>query len=164
MNKHETTYNGVDDYIAELTDDERDKLATAETAIELAFLLYKARQAKGLTQAKAAEQAGLHQQAVSRFEQPDMKLATTKFDTLRKYLTALGYAVHVGISDAASGAVVSRICLEPSEQAEPRVDSVAPRYYDAQSSSYVPTTQGGTGHVIAGNDDLVRVTQQPAVA
>lgn len=164
MSKHGPTYNEIDSYISGLTDEERDKLATAETAIELAFLLHRARQLRGLTQAEAGDRAGLHQQAVSRFEQPDMKLAGTKFDTLRRYLTALGYAVHMGISDAESGAMVSRIRLEPDQQTGSFVENVAPRRYDAQTSGYMLTTQGGAEHVIPGNDDLAQATKQPAVA
>ncbi len=164
MSEYGPTYNEIDSYVSELTDEERDTLATAETAIELAFLLHRARQVKGLTQENAAQLAGLHQQAVSRFEQPDMKLAGTKFDTLRKYLTALGYAMHMGISDAASGAMVGRICLKPSQEHGTSVENAASRRYDAQASGYVLTTQGGAGQVIPGNDDLIRVTKQPEVA
>lgn len=160
MTEYETSHNGIDGYIAELTEEEREKLATAETAIELAFLLHRARQVRGLTQTKAAELAGLRQQAVSRFEQPDIKLANTKIDTLRKYLCALDYVLHVGISDAASGAMVSKIRLEPGSI----IGDATPKHHDAQVSRHVATTQDGAGHLIAGNDDLARATQQSAVA
>lgn len=113
MNEYGPTHNEIDD-MAELTDVEREELATADAAIELAFLFHDAREGRGLTQAEAARQTGLRQQAVSRFEQPDMKLARTKLDTLRKYLTALGYKVGLSIRDAYSGALVKEISFEPS--------------------------------------------------
>ena len=115
MSEYGPTYNEIDDYIAELTDEEREELATADAAIELAFLFHDAREARGLTQAEAARRAGLRQQAVSRFEQPEMKLANTKVETLRKYLTALGYIVGLSIKDAASGTLVKKISFEPTQ-------------------------------------------------
>src|SRR5215217_7949769 len=115
MNEHESTYNEIDDYIEELTEAERAELDTADAAIELAFLFHDAREKRGLTQAEAAQQAGLRQQAVSRFEQPDMKLANTKIETLRKYLAALGYSVGLSIKDAASGTLVKKISFEPTQ-------------------------------------------------
>jgi transcriptional regulator with XRE-family HTH domain len=115
MSGYGPAYNEIDDYISELTDEERKELATADAAIELAFLFHDAREACGLTQAEAARLTGLHQQAVSRFEQPDMKLANTKFETLRKYLTALGYIVGLSIKDASSGAMIKEISFEPTQ-------------------------------------------------
>jgi transcriptional regulator with XRE-family HTH domain len=115
MTGYGPAYNEIDGYISELTDEERKELATADAAIELAFLFHGAREARGLTQAEAARQTGLHQQAVSRFEQPDMKLVNTKFETLRKYLIALGYIVGLSIKDATSGALIKEISFEPTQ-------------------------------------------------
>src|ERR687890_1470847 len=111
MNEHESTYNEIDDYIAELTEAERAELDTADAAIELAFLFHDAREKRGLTQAEAAQQAGLRQQAVSRFEQPDMKLANTKIETLRKYLAALHYSVQITLKDLESGLIATSVVL-----------------------------------------------------
>ncbi len=154
--------NGIVDRTDELTEEERERLATADAAIELAFLLYRARQVRGLTQAQAAETSGLLQQAVSRFEQPDIKLANTKLDTLRKYLNALNYVVHVGISDAESGAMVSRIRLGCEPGPQNGVEDGSGRTYDAQASRHAVTTREGAAAV--GNDDLVAATRQPVVA
>lgn len=111
MSEYGPTYNEIDSYIEDLTEAERDELAKADTAIELAFLFHDAREARGLTQAEAAQQAGLRQQAVSRFEQPDMKLANTKIDTLRKYMAALDYVVQIAVKDAKSGALIKKVSL-----------------------------------------------------
>ena len=90
----------LDAYVARLTKVERDEIAAAEAAIELAQLLYQARQHRGLSQAAAAERAGLRQQAVSRLERPG---ANVQMTTLRKYLDALGYAVEINVIDVATG-------------------------------------------------------------
>ena len=121
MNEHESTYNEIDDHIAQLTEAEREELATADAAIELAFLFHDAREARGLTQAEAAQRAGLRQQAVSRFEQPDMKLANTKIETLRKYLAALGYGIQITLKDLQTGIVAANVDLPP----QPRQTSVS---------------------------------------
>ena len=53
----ETTkpYNEIDDYIATFSDEERQEYVAAETALDLACILYHIRQEQGLTQRKAAE-------------------------------------------------------------------------------------------------------------
>ena len=84
----------LDAYLATLTDTERDEIALADIAIEVAVLLYRARIARGLTQVAAASRAGLAQQAVSRFERPGANL---RLDTLRRYLGALGYTVEITV-------------------------------------------------------------------
>lgn len=116
MNEYGPTYNEIDGYIAELTEAEREELAMADSAIELAFLFHDARESRGLTQAEAAQQAGLRQQAVSRFEQPDMKLANTKVETLRRYMAALGYSVQITLKDLKSGLVATDVDLPPRPQ------------------------------------------------
>jgi len=116
MNDSSPTYNEIDGYIAELTEAEREELDTADAAIELAFLFHDAREARRLTQTEAAQRAGLRQQAVSRFEQPDMSLANTKIETLRKYLAALGYSVQIIIRDLKSGLATTDVSLPPRPQ------------------------------------------------
>lgn len=115
MSEYGPTHNEIDDYIAELPEAEREGLATADTATELAFLFHDARETRGLTQAEAAKLANIRQQAVSRFEQPDMKLANTKIETLRKYMAALNFVVQITVADAKSGALVKRISLPPAQ-------------------------------------------------
>ena len=60
--------NEVDDYIATFSDEERQEYAAAETALDLASILYRAWQERGLTQREAPERAALQEQAMSRLE------------------------------------------------------------------------------------------------
>lgn len=50
------------------------------------------RERQGLSQAEAAKLAGLHQQAVSRLEQPG---SNPRVSTLLRYLKALGYELDI---------------------------------------------------------------------
>lgn len=149
MTEHGPTYNEIDGLIADLTEFEREELATADAAIELAVLFHDAREAKKLTQAEAARRAGVRQQAVSRFEQSDMKLANTKFETLRKYLTSLGYVVGLSIKDAASGALVKEVSFEPTQSSGLALTQVAPYrpsvYEPSSTSSMVKVSGFGAG-------------------
>jgi DNA-binding XRE family transcriptional regulator len=97
-------YNDIDTYIASFGEEERQELAHAEAALDLALLVYQARKGRGLTQNAAAAQAGLRQQAISRWERshPNVQL-----NTLRRYLTALGYTLELVIRDAKTGQILS---------------------------------------------------------
>jgi DNA-binding XRE family transcriptional regulator len=90
----------LDAYIATFTEEERDELAVAEAAIDIAILLHRARERRGLSQAAAAQLAGLQQQAVSRLEQPGAK---PQIQTVHRYLAALGYGVELNVVDLATG-------------------------------------------------------------
>lgn len=116
MSEPTTPFNEIDDYIATFTDEEREELAVAEAALDLAFLLHRAREERGLSQTAAAERAGLHQQAVSRFEQPDANL---RIATLQRYLGALGYTVDIAIKEAQSGHVLGHVTLPAMPQTFP---------------------------------------------
>jgi len=108
MNEPTEQYNEIDEYIATFTNEERDQLALAEAALDVAYLLHRAREERGLSQAAAAEQAGLHQQAVSRFEQPHANL---RLDTLQRYLGALGYTIDIAVKETTTGRVLGRATL-----------------------------------------------------
>src|SRR5687767_15301088 len=101
----------LDAYIATLTATERDDLATADAAIDLAVLLYRARERRGLSQAAAAARAGLAQQAVSRLERPQ---ANVQVRTLQRYLAALGFALEVTVREQDTGEVTGSVCLKPN--------------------------------------------------
>lgn len=105
-----------DDYLATLTDEERREIAAAGIAVDLAILVYRARERKGLTQKEAAAQASLRQQAVSRMEQAGTNV---QIITLRKYLAALGYTLEIAIRDSDTGEVVESVGL-------PLVDELVP--------------------------------------
>lgn len=90
----------IDAYVAALSEKDREELATAEAAIDIAILLHRAREQRGLTQACAASLAGLHQQAVSRLERAGSR---PNLDTLQTYLAALGYGLELHVIDLATG-------------------------------------------------------------
>lgn len=81
MSATKRVYTDINDYVSTFSEEERERLAVAEAELDLALLLHRARQERGLSQAAAARQAGLHQQAVSRIERPDANLTV---ETLRK--------------------------------------------------------------------------------
>lgn len=105
-----------DDYLATLTEDERQEIAAAGIVIDLAMLVYRARESRGLTQKEAAERASMRQQAVSRLEQAGTNVQIV---TLRKYLAALGYTLEISIRDTETGQVADSVGL-------PLVDELIP--------------------------------------
>ena len=105
---------GADDlerYVATLSDEERSELAAAEVALDIAILLHRARERRGLSQVAAARLAGLQQQAVSRLERSS---ANPQFETVRAYLDALGYGVELHVIDLDTGEVALSTTLPPS--------------------------------------------------
>lgn len=104
MNKNSKTYNEIDDYIATFSDEERQEYAVAETALDLACVLYQIRQEQGLTQREAAKRAGLQQQAISRMEQAATNI---QLGTLRRYLDALGYSIQINVVDKQNGEIAA---------------------------------------------------------
>jgi DNA-binding XRE family transcriptional regulator len=101
----------IERYVATLTDAEREGLAAAEAAIDIAILLHRAREHRGLNQAGAARLAGLQQQAVSRFERPS---ANPRIETVRAYLGALGYALELTVIDLDTGEAALSMTLPPT--------------------------------------------------
>ncbi len=106
----ETTkpYNEIDDYIAAFSDEERQEYVAAETALDLACMLYQIRQEQGLTQRQAAERAGLKQQAISRLEKAASNI---QLGTLQRYLDALGYSIEISVIDNRTGNVAGKTSL-----------------------------------------------------
>jgi DNA-binding XRE family transcriptional regulator len=100
----------IDAYIATFTDEELGDLAAAEKAIDIAIMLYRAREERGLSQEAAAQLAGLQQQAVSRFERPG---ANPHMETIRTYLAALGYGVELHLVDLTTGESAFSVMLPP---------------------------------------------------
>ncbi|MGI8858357.1 MAG: helix-turn-helix domain-containing protein [Thermomicrobiales bacterium] len=113
MNEPAVPHNEIDDYVATFSPEERQELALAEMALDLAYLLHRAREERGLSQAAAAALAGLQQQAVSRFEQPRANL---QLGTLQRYLVALGYTIDIAVKETESGRVVGHATLPPAVQ------------------------------------------------
>jgi transcriptional regulator with XRE-family HTH domain len=106
----ETDIDDIESYIATYSEEEAKEFALAETAIDIAILLHRARELRGLTQAAAAAQTGLRQQAISRFEQPH---ANPQLGTLQKYLSALGYALEITVVDPETGNKPASVTLPP---------------------------------------------------
>lgn len=98
-------YNEIDEYIATFSDEERQEYVVAETALDLALILYQIRQEQGLTQRKAAELSGLKQQAISRLEKDATNI---QLGTLQRYLSALGYSIEISVIDNQTGNVAGR--------------------------------------------------------
>lgn len=98
--------HSIDDYIESLEEWERQEIEVASLAIDLARLLYRARDRRGLTQKEAAQLADLQQQAVSRMERANTNLQVS---TLSRYLAALGYDIEIAIKDPTSGELIDSI-------------------------------------------------------
>ena len=99
--------NEIDDYIATFSDEERQEYTAAEMALDLASILYRIRQQRGLTQREAAERAVLQQQAASRLEKA---ASNVQLGSLR-YLGALGYRLEISVIDNHTGNVVGKASL-----------------------------------------------------
>ena len=103
--------NEIDDYIATFSPEERQEYSAAETALDLARLLYHIRHTHGLTQHRAAERAGLKQQAISRLEQAASNM---QLGTLQRYLGALGYHIEISVIDDRTGNVAGNTSFSRS--------------------------------------------------
>ena len=108
MSETTGTYNEIDDYIATFPDEERQEYTAAETALDLASILYHIRQERGLTQRQAAERAALQQQAISRLEKA---ASNVQLGTLQRYLGALGYRIEISVIDNRTGNVAGKTSL-----------------------------------------------------
>lgn len=108
---NQTALDDLDAYVETFDEQERRELADAEAAIDIAILLHRARERRGLSQTAAARLAGLQQQAVSRLECPS---ANPRLESIQAYLGALGYALELKAVDAATGEVAAGITLAPS--------------------------------------------------
>ena len=97
--------NEIDDYIATFSPEELQEYSAAETALDLASLLYHIRHTHGLTQHRAAERAGLKQQAISRLEQAASNM---QLGTLQRYLGALGYHIEISVIDDRTGTIAGK--------------------------------------------------------
>jgi transcriptional regulator with XRE-family HTH domain len=120
MNRPVEMRDDLDAYIATFDEQEQQELAHAEAALDLAILLYQARRARRLTQRAAAKRSGLQQQAISRWERSNPNI---QLDTLRRYLSALGFSVDLVIRDDQTGKVLTTLGLL-SQTTEPEPEAV----------------------------------------
>ena len=105
MSKTNRPYNEINDYIATFSPEELQEYSTAESALDLASLLYHIRHKHGLTQRSVAERSGLKQQAISRLEQAASNM---QLGTLQRYLGALGYHLEIRVIDDHTGNVAGK--------------------------------------------------------
>lgn len=112
----EADLDDVDAYVATFDAAERRQLLAAEAAIDIAILLHRARERRGLSRAAAARLAGLQRQAVSRIERP---AANPRFETIRSYLSALGYALELRAIDPETGETAAAVVLPPQFLRDP---------------------------------------------
>jgi HTH-type transcriptional regulator/antitoxin HipB len=103
--------NEIDDYIATFSPEEHQEYSAAETALDLASMLYHIRYQHGLTQRDAASRTGLKQQAVSRLEQAASNI---QLGTLQRYLGALGYHLEIRVIDDRTGNVAGKTSFSRS--------------------------------------------------
>lgn len=108
----ESFIDDLDAYIADYTDAEREELAAAELAVDLATLFHRARESRNVSQAIVAERVGMSQQAISRIERPNQNVT---IETLRKYLHALNYTIEITIREPETGMIVDSLNLSPAE-------------------------------------------------
>jgi DNA-binding phage protein len=101
----------IDAYVATFDDEEQQALSAAETAIDIAILLHRAREHRGLSQDAAARRAGLQQQAISRLEQHG---ANPQLETIRTYLNALGFGMELSVIDLDTGEAAFSMLLPPA--------------------------------------------------
>ena len=108
MSETTRSYNEIDSYIAAFSEEERQEYDAAETALDLACILYHIRQEQGLTQREAAARAGLKQQAISRLEKAASNI---QLGTLQRYLSALGYSIEISVTDNRTGNIAGKTSL-----------------------------------------------------
>ena len=108
MSKTSRPSHEIDDHIATFSDEERQEYTAAETALDLASILYRVRQERGPTQREAAKRAALQQQASGRLEKA---ASNVQLGTLQRYLGALGYRLEISIIDNRSGNVEGKTSL-----------------------------------------------------
>lgn len=101
----------IDAYVATFDEQERQELSAAETAMDIAILLHRAREHRGLSQGAAARRAGLQQQAISRLEQHG---ANPQLETIRTYLSALGFSMELSVIDLDTGETAFSMLLPPA--------------------------------------------------
>ena len=120
MTQRNRVADDLDAYLETLDEEERADLAAAEAAIDLAVLLHRARERRGLSQSAAARVTGLPQQAISRIERPH---STMQLATLQRYLGALGYTIEIAIIEPETGETAARVAFAPpaAEQRGPAI-------------------------------------------
>jgi hypothetical protein len=98
MSETSGPYKEIDVYIAAFTDEERQEYAAAETALDLASMLYRI----------SLEQEPRQQQVISRLKKA---VSTVQLGALQRYLGALGYRIEISVIDKRTGNVAGKTLL-----------------------------------------------------
>ncbi|HET7036977.1 MAG TPA: helix-turn-helix transcriptional regulator [Thermomicrobiaceae bacterium] len=122
MSVKTTDLGDLEQYLASLPDEERERLAEAAAALDVAQLLFSARDHRGLTQKQAEELTGVKQQEISRYEGGVGNITIKK---LERYLRKLGFTLEIALLDDETGQIVERIAVNrdrprPTEPARKR--------------------------------------------
>jgi transcriptional regulator with XRE-family HTH domain len=113
----------LDLYQEELTEEEREGIAAASVALDLARLIYAAREARGLTQKEAAELTGVRQQMISRLEGGT---AQPTFKTVERYMRRLGFALRLSLIDENNDEPADALVLNEGERSPGRINVTEP--------------------------------------
>lgn len=128
----------LDAYETTLTDEQREEVAAASVALDVALLAEQARLHSRITQAEAARRSGLKQQAISRIENATVNVTLR---TLERYLRRLGYALELALRYEATHETVERITLNRSDDSS--IDVV--RYLGENTQQAVAAVPGNPG-------------------
>lgn len=107
--------NEIDEYIATLTDEERQDILLADTALDIISLLHQAQQSRDHHQVNTSILPGLRRQLMGWLE---YSASRAELDALQRYLGALGYSVDIALRDVQTGATVGQIALIPHQEPE----------------------------------------------
>lgn len=111
-------FRSFDVLLEELSDAERQEIADAQFALDLALFMRLARKRLDLTQQEAAQRTGFSQQEISRFERRRAGRVTVM--TLQRYLRTLGYSIDIILKNEETDEVLSLGTLAHDLQATSR--------------------------------------------
>ena len=112
--KSDNEIDDINDYIATLSQEERDGLVVSAAALDLALALDRARARQEPTVGDADPATDLGALALDAIEQVGVAQPLTAF---RRYLRVLGYDVDLSIVDVDTGESMIRIVLPPVDDA-----------------------------------------------
>ena len=114
LSRSDNEIDDINDYIATMTQEERDGLIVAQAALDLATLLDRARMRHDSTSDAPDKAPNLGTSAYEAIERAGVAQPLRAF---RRYLRVLGYEMELNVVDAESGAPAIRVVLPPSEDA-----------------------------------------------
>lgn len=113
MSEYRHLGDDLDEYLATLSEEERERVEGASTSLDVARLIYRAREYRAKTQSQAAESSGFRQQTISRLESGT---ANATFRTVEKYLRGLQMAMQISLFDRITGHRVESVNINWDER------------------------------------------------